>query len=63
MPNNELFKYAGLATQFLVTLAVAIFIGYKADAYFNFSFPILTVTLPLAILLVSFWKIYKDTKK
>ena len=61
MKNNDIMKYAGMATQFLVTLAVTIFIGYQADQYLKLTFPILTVTLPLLILVVTFIKIYKDT--
>jgi len=63
MQNNNLLKYAGMATQFLVTLAVTIFIGYKVDHLLTLSFPIFTATLPLLILFVTFWKIYKDTSK
>ena len=56
-------KYAGMATQFLVTLAVTIFIGFKADKYIGWKFPFFTVALPVLILFVTFWKIYKDTTK
>ncbi|MCF8293741.1 MAG: hypothetical protein K9I70_08005 [Chitinophagaceae bacterium] len=52
-----------MATQFLVTLAVTIFIGYKVDHLLSLSFPIFTTSLPLLILFVTFWKIYKDTSK
>jgi uncharacterized membrane protein YhiD involved in acid resistance len=61
MRNNELFKYAGMATQFLVTLGVAIFIGLKIDRWIAFGFPIATVTLPLLILVATFLKIFRDT--
>ena len=63
MPNNELVKYAGMATQFLVTLGVTIFMGIKADQYLKLQFPIFTIVLPAAILMVTFWKIYKDTSR
>jgi hypothetical protein len=63
MHNNDLYKYAGMATQFLVTLAVTIFIGFKADKYIAWHFPLLTVTLPVLVLFATFWKIYKDTSK
>ena len=63
MPNNELIKYGGLATQIIVTLGVAIFIGIKLDKYLNIKFPIATITLPLLVLVSLFWKIYKDATK
>ena len=63
MPNKELLRYAGLATQFLAALGVAIFIGIKVDRALQLSFPITTILLPLAILMGMFYKIYKDSSK
>ncbi len=51
-----------MATQFLVTLAVTIFIGYQTDKYLGLKFPFFTVSLPVIVLLITFWKIYKDTQ-
>jgi F0F1-type ATP synthase assembly protein I len=61
MRNNELMKYAGLASQLMATLGVAFFVGYQADQYFNFKIPIVMISLPLAMLIISFWKIIKDS--
>ena len=61
MRNNDLLKYAGLATQLIATLGVAIFIGFKSDNYLHWKFPLLTITLPLIALISLFYKIYKDS--
>lgn len=34
-------QYAGLATQLLVALGLAVFLGLKADKWLNISFPLL----------------------
>jgi len=61
MPNNDLMKYAGMATQFLATLGVAIFIGVKADRLTGWKFPACTILLPLAAIVSLLYKIYLDS--
>lgn len=56
-------KYAGLAFQMLATLGVAFFIGLKIDQYFNLSFPIFLLSLPLVALVGLFYQILKDTNQ
>ena len=41
-------RYAGLATQMLVGLGIAVFIGLKADKWLKLSFPILVVVVTFA---------------
>ncbi len=54
-------KYAGIATQFLVSIGVAVFIGYKADLWLHISFPVLVWTLPLLVIIVMIYKLIKET--
>ena len=54
-------RYAGLATQMLVSLGIAVFIGLKVDNWLRLSFPILVWLLPLLVLAGIMYKIYKDT--
>jgi F0F1-type ATP synthase assembly protein I len=61
MRNNDFMKYAGMAAQFMATLAVAFFIGIKLDHFWELKFPILTIILPLIMLFVLLWKIVKDS--
>lgn len=63
MLNRDNFKYIGLATQLLAALGVAFFIGYKADAYIGWKFPVLMLLLPILVFIVLVWHIVKDTSK
>jgi len=56
-------RYAGMGAQFLVSIAVGIFIGLKADKWLNFSFPLLVWLLPLFIIIGLIIKIVNDTSK
>jgi len=61
--NSELLKYAGMGMQFLLSIALGIFIGSKSDKWLNFSFPLLVWLLPLLIIIGLTIKIIKDTSK
>jgi hypothetical protein len=63
--NNKqtLLQYAGLSTQLLVLIGVAVFAGIKCDAWLHFSTPFATWLLPLLAILVVMIKIVKDTSK
>jgi uncharacterized membrane protein YhiD involved in acid resistance len=61
MHNNEFLKYAGMATQFIVTLGVAIFIGFKVDQWIGWRFPLLTILLPLTAIISLLYKIYIES--
>lgn len=60
---NAWMKYAGMAFQLFAALGVAFFIGYKVDEYFNLSFPIFLLSLPLIALIGIFYQVLKDTNK
>jgi len=61
--NRILLQYAGLGAQILVSLGLAVFIGFKADKTFHFSFPILVWLLPLLVLIGMILKMIRDTSK
>jgi len=56
-----MLKYAGMATQFLVSIGLAVFIGYKADKWLHISFPVLVWTLPLLVIIAMTYKVIKET--
>lgn len=60
--NNDYLKYAGMAFQFMAMLALAIFFGYKVDAYFAWRFPFALIIFPLIIIFVLLFRIIQDTK-
>jgi hypothetical protein len=59
--NKDLMRYAGLATQMLAGLGIAVFIGLKADKWLKLSFPILSWLLPLLVLAAIIYQIIKET--
>ncbi len=61
--NKQLMRYAGLGMQFLLSIALGIFIGLKVDKWLHFSFPLLVWLLPLLIIIGIIVKIIKDTDK
>jgi len=59
--KKYLMRYAGLATQMLISLGIAVFIGVKADKWLKLSFPILPWLLPLLTLAAIIYRIIKET--
>jgi hypothetical protein len=61
-PQNIL-RYAGLATQWLVMLGVAVWGGINADGWLNWKVPVCTILFPLAALIFSLWRLIKELNK
>ena len=59
--NKPLMRYAGLATQFLVSIGLGVFLGLKADGWMKISFPLLVWLLPLLIIIGIIYNILKET--
>jgi len=60
--NKESLRYAGLGTQLLVAIGLAVFAGLKFDGWLHTS-PLITVALPLLILIGIFYKLVRETGK
>jgi hypothetical protein len=56
-------RYVSLATQWMVLLLVAAFIGYKIDGWIKWKVPLCTILFPLAALIFSFWKLINEINK
>ncbi len=56
-------KYAGLASQLLVSLGLSVYGGMWLDKHFIKSTPIFVWVLPLFVLTGTIIKIIKDTSK
>jgi uncharacterized membrane protein YhiD involved in acid resistance len=54
-------RYAGLASQMLVGLGSAVFIGLQSDKWLKLSFPILSWLLPLLVLAAIIYQIVRET--
>lgn len=61
--NSSLYKYAGLATQFLVGIGIAVYVGLQIDKYIKISMPLAVWLLPLLLIVGVIIKIIKDTSK
>ena len=59
--NNLLWKYAGLATQFLVGIGLALYAGLKLDQWLKIKMPLAVWVLPLLVILGVIIKIIIDT--
>jgi putative effector of murein hydrolase LrgA (UPF0299 family) len=61
-PDNKiLWKYAGLATQFLIGIGLFVFIGMKIDKWLKINVPVAVWVLPLLLIVAIIIKIIKDT--
>ncbi len=54
-------RYAGLATQMLAGLGIAVLLGLKADKWLKLSFPLLLWVLPLLVLAGIIYNLVKET--
>jgi chromate transport protein ChrA len=61
--NSSLWQYAGMASQFLVSIGLGVFIGYKADGWMKIKIPLLVWLLPLLIIIATIYRMAKDTSK
>jgi F0F1-type ATP synthase assembly protein I len=59
---NKTLRYAGLASQWIVMLLVAVWIGYKVVHWFHLNIGFIIV-FPLISLAVSLWLLFKELNK
>lgn len=60
-PTSDLMRYAGLGSQILVSLGIAVFAGYKIDRWLKMPLPLLVWLLPLIVLIGIIYKLIKET--
>ena len=58
-----LLRYAGMATQFFVSIGVSLWLGHKADLWLWPGSPVLVWLLPLLVITGLIIKIVRDTAK
>lgn len=61
-PNLAL-RYAGLATQWMVMLLLAVYAGYRVDKLTNWGVPLFLILFPLLSLTFSLWQLIKNLNK
>lgn len=61
--NREILRYAGLGTQWMVMLLLAVWAGWELDKKTGWKFPIFIIILPLIALIISLWQLIKAFNK
>ena len=61
--STQLWQYAGIGGQLLVSLGIGVFLGLKGDEWLNFKIPLLVWLLPLVILIAMIARLIKATSK
>jgi hypothetical protein len=61
--NSQLWQYAGIGGQLLVSLGIGVFLGLKADEWLDFKIPLFVWVLPLLILIAMIARLIKATSK
>ena len=61
--GGNAMKYAGLATQMMVMLLLAVWAGHKLDNYLHWKVPLCTILFPLIALVVSLLGIIREFNK
>jgi hypothetical protein len=56
-----LWQYAGLATQLLLSLGIALYLGIWLDKKMGWQMSLLVWLLPLLVLLATLFKLIRDT--
>ncbi len=65
MANDKvnILKYAGLATQLMVMMALGVWLGHKLDIYIGWKYPLFLLLFPLLALGVSLYQLIKEFSK
>ena len=61
-PNSGM-RYAGLATQWMAMLLLAVWAGHKLDEKLNWKLPLFLILFPLISLALSLWQLIKELNK
>jgi len=56
-------RYAGLATQWMAMLLVAVWLGYKLDSVTHWKLPLFLILFPLISLSLSLWQLVRELNK
>lgn len=62
-PGNDMMRYAGMATQFIVAIGVAVYIGLKLDGWLKWRIPIWIWVLPLIVICALIIGVIRDSSK
>lgn len=67
MENNRkpqnMMRYAGLASQWMIMLLLAVWAGHKLDILTNWKLPLFLILFPLISLFLSMWQLIKELNR
>ncbi len=58
-----MMRYAGLATQWMVLLLAAVWLGHKVDQQTGWRVPVFLILFPLIALFLSLWQLMREVSK
>ncbi len=61
--QQNTMRYAGLATQLMVMMLIAVWGGNKIDQWLHWKVPVFLILFPLAALGLSLWQIMNEFSK
>jgi hypothetical protein len=61
--KNTPLAYIGLTTQWLIGIGLSLYAGHLADDYFELRTPVAIWLLPLLFIMVSLYKLIRQTGK
>lgn len=56
-------QYAGMASEMMAMLGLAVFAGYKVDQWCHLRLPVFLIIFPLGALALFLWRLIKATGK
>ncbi|TAN00513.1 MAG: AtpZ/AtpI family protein [Chitinophagaceae bacterium] len=59
--SKDFFQYAGMASEMMAMLGIAVFAGYKLDRWLAWEVPVFLIFFPLVALAVFLWHLIKVT--
>jgi hypothetical protein len=61
--RRELIRYAGLSSEVLASVGIAVYLGIKADKWLKLSFPIFSLSLPLLVIITLIIRLVKESSR
>ncbi|MBS1589027.1 MAG: hypothetical protein JST52_05385 [Bacteroidetes bacterium] len=62
--KSNTMRFAGLASQWMVMLLIAVWLGWKIDfKWIGWKFPLFLILIPLLALSMSLWQLIREFNK
>jgi hypothetical protein len=61
--RRELLRYAGVSSEVMASVGIAVFLGIKADKWAKLSFPVFSLSLPLLVIIALIVRLVKESSR